>query len=314
MVSDDTEHGCFVAQSLIASGGQADLFQKELARRLRYWLLGLPAGIGLATLRAIVKLWVGYPPAHSGVFSAGNGPAMRAPILGASVDDRDLLVELVKRSTRITHTDPKAEQGAIAVALAAQLAAHSAAKKTRQNSQLTARLYLEQLTTLLTSKASDSDTTQMLACVEAMVRSVDRGESTEDFAASMGLEQGVTGYVLHTVPVALHAALSHLDNYREAVTAVITCGGDADTTAAIVGGIVGAGVGREGIPDLWVTHLRDWPRSVQWMTRLATQLAGAEPNVPGRPIALPVAGTLARNLFFMIVVLVHGFRRLLPPY
>jgi hypothetical protein len=32
------------------------------------------------------------------------------------------------------------------------------------------------------------------------------------------------------------------------------------------------------------------------------------------PIKTPIAGLPVRNLFFLIVVLCHGFRRLLPPY
>lgn len=49
MVSDDTEHACMVAQSLIASGGDAERFGSELGRRLRLWVLAAPAGIGLAS-------------------------------------------------------------------------------------------------------------------------------------------------------------------------------------------------------------------------------------------------------------------------
>jgi hypothetical protein len=51
--------------------------------RLRGWLLSLPAGIGFATLRAILKLWLGFPLNRSGVYSAGNGPAMRVAVIGA---------------------------------------------------------------------------------------------------------------------------------------------------------------------------------------------------------------------------------------
>jgi len=36
MVSDDTEHTCMVAQSLIESGGDIDLFRRSLARRFRF--------------------------------------------------------------------------------------------------------------------------------------------------------------------------------------------------------------------------------------------------------------------------------------
>ena len=53
MVSDDTEHTCMVAQSLIRSGGDPDAFGRSLAWGFRLWMLGLPAGIGFATLRSI---------------------------------------------------------------------------------------------------------------------------------------------------------------------------------------------------------------------------------------------------------------------
>ena len=77
--------------------------------QLRFWLLGLPGGIGYATLKAILKLWLGFKPEHSGIFSAGNGPAMRSAIIGVCYgNDSQKLRELVKASTRLTHTDPKA--------------------------------------------------------------------------------------------------------------------------------------------------------------------------------------------------------------
>jgi len=81
MISDDTEHTCMVAQSLIVSAGNTSIFTKQLAYLLKFWLLGLPAGIGSATLKSIIKLWLGFPPHKSGVFSAGNGAAMRSTII-----------------------------------------------------------------------------------------------------------------------------------------------------------------------------------------------------------------------------------------
>src|SRR2546421_292743 len=60
MVSDDTEHTCMVAQALLAAGGDVRAFVRSFAWRLRFWLLGLPAGTGRATLRAVVKLWLGF--------------------------------------------------------------------------------------------------------------------------------------------------------------------------------------------------------------------------------------------------------------
>lgn len=303
MVSDDTEHTCMVAQALIASGGDRQSFQKSLSWRLRLWLLGLPAGIGMATLRSIVRLWLGYNPDRSGVFSAGNGPAMRAAILGVAINDVTQLRDFVRISSRLTHTDPKAEIGAFAVALAAQMASQSPAP-------VTADEYLANLKPLIDDSAGE-----FLALVTKVTASVNASDSTVTFAQSMGLARGVTGYTFHTVPVALHAWLSHPTDYRSAIEAVLACGGDTDTTAAIVGGIVGATVGRAGIPEAWLTGLIEWPRSVAWMENLGTELATAlEQRSPRQPPRLPIAGLMARNLFFLLVVLFHGFRRLAPPY
>jgi len=117
MVSDDTEHTCFVTRALIDSRLDPALFSRLLARSLRWWLVLLPAGVGFATLRSILKLWVGFPPEKSGVFSAGNGPAMRSPLLGlVFADNAEMVKDFVRRATKITHSDPKAFQGALAAA------------------------------------------------------------------------------------------------------------------------------------------------------------------------------------------------------
>lgn len=52
MISDDTEHTCLVAQSLIASGSDVDVFMREFGCRLRWWFASLPAGLGRGTLRS----------------------------------------------------------------------------------------------------------------------------------------------------------------------------------------------------------------------------------------------------------------------
>jgi ADP-ribosylglycohydrolase len=121
MVSDDTEHTFMVAQSLLDESNDAARFARKLAWRLRWWFLRLPPGIGMATAKACLKLCCGFSPHGSGVFSAGNGPAMRAAIF-AVVDGAQQRAAFVRASTRLTHTDPKALTGALAVANLAALA------------------------------------------------------------------------------------------------------------------------------------------------------------------------------------------------
>ncbi len=305
MVSDDTEHTCMVAQALIASGGQVDRFSRDLARRLRYWLLGFPAGIGLATLRAIFKLWLGFPPQKSGVFSAGNGPAMRAAIIGVCYGDDDIrLKALVKAATRITHTDPRAYWGALAIALAAH-------HNVTAGPVMDAKHYYRRLEKLLDAQIAGD----FLDLIKQVVESVVRGKSTREFVVSQKLNKGITGYTYHSVPAVIHAWLLNPRDYKNAVMEIIACGGDADTTAAMLGGIVGAAAGPAGIPDKWVDNLWEWPRTVTWMRQLGLQLdivlQSAQAQTPPR---LPLIGILLRNLVFAGIVLLHAFRRLFPPY
>jgi ADP-ribosylglycohydrolase len=303
MVSDDTDHTCMVAQALIAAGGDVDRFRRRLAWLLRRWLLTLPAGVGKATLRATLKLWLGFSPERSGVFSAGNGPAMRSPVLGAALDDLGQLRTFVRASTRVTHTDPKAEFGAWAVALAAWQA--------RQPGRARGDYYLDRLRQTL----RDDPAQEFLALAERAVGSATRGEPTAAFAEALGLTRGVTGYVYHTVPVVLHAWLCHPCDFRSAVGAVVRCGGDTDTTAAIVGGIVGTAVGKEGIPAEWLAGLLGWPRTVAWMERLGDQLGAVMASGDSqRPPHAAFVAELARGGLFLATVLTHAARRLLPPY
>ncbi len=293
MVSDDTEHTCFVAQSLINS--DIETFKSRFAWKLRFWFLGLPAGVGFATLRSIFKLWLGFSPNKSGVFSAGNAPAMRSAIIGVYYGhDRDKLKSFVKASTLVTHTDPKAEFGALAVALAASF---------KEN--ISPQDYFNQLSELLKSEPAE----EFLLLIKKAIDNI--GDSSISFAQSLGFYKGVSGYIYQTMPIVIHVWLRNQEDYQSAILDIIRCGGDTDTTAAIVGGIIGARVGKQGIPQPWLENLWEFPRNIKWMEKLGQDLSCKKPQ-PLRFFVIPAI--LLRNFIFLIVVLLHGFRRLLPPY
>jgi ADP-ribosylglycohydrolase len=299
-----------VAQSLLGAGSCDDeaafsaRFRRQLAWRLRFWLLGLPAGIGLATLRSLIKLWLNPFSDGRGVPSAGNGPAMRSAIIGVCLGDRpERMRAIVAASTRLTHADPRAEQGALAVALAAHFAARRDTPPARSS-------FPDAFEALVGEAGGE-----LSALVRRAAESAARDEPAEAFAASIGCRDGVSGFVLHTVPVALQAWFRHEDDHAGAVESVVRCGGDTDTVAAIVGGIVGARVGPEGVPADWLDRLAEWPRSTGWIRRLGERLGRRfAAGEAGAPLPLNVPALFLRNLVFMAVVLLHGFRRLLPPY
>lgn len=300
LCSDDTEHTCMIAQSILVSGGDEVAFENDFAWRLRWWFTGLPAGIGLATLKSILKLWLFVPKQFRGVYSAGNGPAMRSAILGICfAADEQRMKQLVRLSTRLTHVDPKAECGALAIALAARCSMRAQ----------TFEDFIGDLERMTAEHGAAG--TELLGLVARVRESVNAREPTDKFVAAMGCAKGVSGYMYHSVPAVLHAWQSHLRDFPAGLKAIIRCGGDTDSTAAMLGAIVGGGVGKEGIPRKWLDDLVEWPRTVSWMEGLAHRAARAAQELePSQSHPLSIIGLSVRNAGFFVLVLVHGLRRL----
>jgi ADP-ribosyl-[dinitrogen reductase] hydrolase len=153
-------------------------------------------------------------------------------------------------------------------------------------------------------------TDEMQTRFAALESRLSRGSSVLDYAVEIHCEHGVSGYAPNTVAVALFAWLRHRGDFARTLTSVIECGGDTDTVAAIAGGICGAEVGEDGIPQPWIDGICDWPRSVKYIRTVAAAL-NALPNQLPVP-RLSCLGVLLRNAVFLIIVLSHGLRRLIP--
>ena len=285
MISDDTEHACMVARALLESNGAIPQFQRSFARQLRRWLLCGPPGVGLATLRACLRLCVGFGPERSGVMSAGNGPAMRSALLGVGARDEDQLRALVRASTRLTHLDPRAEDGALLIA-----------RWARDPESV--------------SDLADVRDPVMRERIAISLAHANANASIEQLRAALPFESGVTGFIVDTLPAVCFCWRRYRDDPRAAIEAAVRLGGDTDTVAAIVGALLGAELGarelERRLPSDWVTHIRDWPTSVAYLRRLARALARDD----RRAAAYPWIVSPLRNLGLMAIVLAHGFARL----
>jgi len=286
MFSDDTEHTLLLTQSLIESYDNPKLFKHLMRKRLQLWFLALPAGIGFATMRAIVKSFFSK---NAGVFSAGNAPAMRSALLGLLYgEDNEKLKTFVKINTELTHTDPKAYYGALTVAKACYLA--SIQKEDE---------FFKEMKILV----QDETFTQLL---EGVQNALDL--STLDFAKTLGLEKGVGGYIYETLPIVLHEWLRNKADVKQAIIDVIRCGGDTDTTATIVGSIVGART--KTFPQKWMDGVVDYPRNLKFIETISSQLANVIQNQKvEKASSLSAIAIVLRNLLFLIIVLIVGVTR-----
>jgi ADP-ribosylglycohydrolase len=167
--------------------------------------------------------------------------------------------------------------------------------------------YCRLLATLINAESAN----ELLDLVTKALHSAESGESVARFADSIGSKKGISGYCYHTVPCVLQVWFRFGDDLERGLPEIIGAGGDTDTAAAILGGIVGARAGKEAIRTEWLDGILEWPRSVAWLERLGRSVADrslSEPPTYFWPAVLP------RNLVFLLIVLAHGFRRLLPPY
>lgn len=280
-VSDDTVQSGFVLHALMQCGESEDIFQRLLTRDLRRWFLSIPPGIGMATIKACLRLLVGISPAKSGVNSAGNGAAMRAAVIGAALcsSDEDR-IRFVRASTKVTHTHVDAERGAQLIALAASLQARSELSRFHEFAL----------------------------------------ELVPEWKWSVGWsEKGPSGYVVQTVNAAILVCLEPGVTFETAIEKAIGLGGDTDTVAAIVGGILGAGLTIRRNPDgvLLVQKQEGDLDSIQSFVhaRRSNYFGWPQPNeIEDLRLKPSYFRLLGQHLLALPAILAFGFRRLLPPY
>lgn len=213
-------------------------------------------GYGPAMHRLLAEIRSGEDRAEiaqslfGGQGSFGNGAAMRvAPIGAFFAGDIDAVVEQATRSSVITHTHDEAIAGAIAVAVAV-----ARASELRTFTVPTRSEFLD----LVLPHVPESEVRSKIR----QARDMSENASVQFAVAVLG--NGVRVSAHDTVPFALWCAAKHLSNYEEAMWLTVSGLGDRDTTCAIVGGVVAAYTGIEGIPHEWLSsreRLPAWPFS-----------------------------------------------------
>lgn len=256
-LSDDTLQTLMVLEALRLHPDDPCAFAQAFARRLRTWFWSIPPGIGLSTAKACLRLSFGFPVSRSGVPSGGNGAAMRSAIIGAFfAEEPSKRKEYVLASATVTHTLPIAIHGAQLIALAAACSAAGAQ--------------------------------------ESFDREREEVAPNWDFDASWPVT-GPSGYVLHSVNAALKVWRQHAFNLPEALETAVGLGGDTDSVAAMVGGIVGAT--HAEVPGAWLA----------W-------IGCPQPEAISEGVMPSYSHLVGSHLIQLPIVLAHGFRRMLPPY
>ena len=184
--------------------------------------------------------------------SWGNGAAMRVAPLGAyygaqsdGADGLDIeyVVAEAAASAEVTHAHHEGSAGAIAVAVAAALVT----ARTEIGGAELLRMIAEWVPKGLVRNGIEN-AISLLTLDDPRTASAILGNGREISAQD-------------TVPFCLWVVAKHSRDYTDAFWAAASAGGDIDTNCAIVGGIVAARTGIDGIPGEWLTRserLPDW--------------------------------------------------------
>ena len=261
--TDDTEMALSIARTLVEAGEiDAPALAASFAERFDAKRMYGPSMLReyFPRVRAGEDWDLVARSLFGGQGSFGNGSAMRvAPVGAFFAEDLEAVAREARRSAEVTHTHPEAAAGAIAVALGAAHAS-SAARDPISGQDLLAAVF----------QAVPKGHVQ--AGLEIVYECGPDADPAE-VAGEVGNGSRVT--CPDTVPFALWVAAHHLGDYRAGVRTAVSYGGDIDTLGAMVGGILAAGVGREGIPASWRAAVEPYP---EWFrVARAARTASSQP-------------------------------------
>jgi ADP-ribosyl-[dinitrogen reductase] hydrolase len=265
--TDDTQMSICVLTAL-AEGADVSTVDgtKAVARQFLSWFASDPPDVGNQTRSVLsaasaagdlAKAAARYTSQHQN--SAGNGSLMRtASIALRYINQRAECAASARNVSMLTHPDPLAVDACVLWTEAIRCAIATGTCDLRDGLDLLPSDHLSRWS-----------------------QNIDEAESRRpgEFTASQGRANGFVVHAFQCAWSAIHharnAALTGPALFDHAVRACVAAGDDADTTAAICGGLVGALTGVSAIPANWIAMLHGWPGvTYDSLMRLSLRVVG----------------------------------------
>jgi len=242
--TDDTDMTLCVAEGIAAAGPDAptEAIAEEIGRRFGVWLDSHPPDVGATVAAAILAYrrlgsWDAATrdvEARFGPRAAGNGALMRALPVSFPWRDPDRIAAVSRAVTRLTHPTATAEWCSLLYNLAVRAALDG----------MPADRAVAWAGRVLPAAAPDlGDMHRTLWRRVARAHRLPRGDV-----------ETPSGYCVDTLVAALWAVLG-ARTAEDAIVRAANLGGDADTVAAVAGGLAGAVWGAAAIPSRWLARL-----------------------------------------------------------
>lgn len=250
--TDDTQLTLAIGESIVANRG---INYNDIASKHVQSFQGERRGWGKATTNGCQRILIGIDWWNSGeTGAAGNGPPMKiAPIgvlYGLNIINKFDLITSCINISRMTHGDPKAATAAICQAYLVGVAIQSD---------------LDIFTWELGDIPAFAEEIENVICEENSF-SISVGNAIDMVncdGEEIRKEIGAKSFVNESVAFTYGMLYKYVDNLQECMEKIINQGGDADTTGALAGSILGAVYGYSKFPEKWRRGLEDRARLIR---------------------------------------------------
>jgi ADP-ribosylglycohydrolase len=262
LFTDDTQMTLALNEALVEAG-EADIeaLMEATVRRFVAWKNAPETDArkpGYTVVESVRLLEAGTHWRESGTATKGCGSAMRVSGVGFLYQtDPDRLREVAHHSGVITHSHATADAGTIAAAYLVKLALDGVAPDD----------YLRRVATFVNGISEEVDV--------ALLRVGHVLGWTDEEAAINHIGKGWTAD--EAVALSVYCVVRYPDDYPAAVRRAANIPGDSDSVACITGGIMGARLGLESIPQDWITRLEKH----DYLTDVANRLAAKQRTMYG---------------------------------
>ncbi len=238
--TDDTAMAIGLAESLrrlrrIDEKDLGDTFSRNYRQEpWRGYAAGPPA-----IFAAVERTGISYSHAASSLFggsgSFGNGGAMRIVPVGLFFHQSTKIYEVARASAQVTHAHPVGIDGAAVLATAVAFAVAQSPEHP---------LPVDMLIRIMSGACRTPGIREKMVLVRELL-----AENVQPEAAAQKL--GRTVAVHESMPFAVYSFLRNSKSFRECLFCAVLNGGDRDTLGAMAGGLSGAYLGIDAIPEAW---------------------------------------------------------------
>lgn len=283
----NTQLAFLAGQAILQSRSQSEHFHDRFRRRLGWFVLSWPVGLAPSTFFAGLKIWLTATGLKPSVCSSDGSATTRGLLFGVVLHNTGhRYMSWARDSAEATHAHPLAMDAAVVMATASQIAGLASGGRINK---------LGALQTLVRC-AREEEFKSALAALEPFLN---RNSTPRKVAQHFKWHGGIRRQSLPTAVMAVYCFLHFPTSFERAIRSAFLLG-HSDLLVTLVGGLVGAHLGAQGLPTDLMDGLHDWPLDRKWIESLAVRLEawphGADdlitaPALPSNPIAQLIRNT-----------------------